>query len=129
MNIRTSTNRIFNSCKSFYTSIKRQNHLSAYDLTNYRSLVSVKGPDSDSFLQNLITNDIRFLKNDILPRKSIYSMILNSRGRIMYDVIVYRPEISVDSNEFLVELDFRFVNDAMKLFKMLKVKKKVILKN
>jgi hypothetical protein len=44
----------------------------------------------------------------------------------MYDVIVYRPEFSADAKEFLVEVDSRLVNDAMKLFKMLKVKKKVI---
>jgi hypothetical protein len=47
----------------------------------------------------------------------------------MYDVIVYRPgselSSSADSNEFLVEVDTRFVNEAMRLLKMLKVKKKV----
>ena len=106
-------------------SIMRRNHFSAYDLTKYRTILSVKGPDSDNYLQNLITNDIRLLsRSDNAPR-SIYAMILNNRGRVMYDVMVYKNVQNVEAKEFLIEIDSGLGNEAFKLFKMLKVKKKV----
>lgn len=96
---------------------------SAVDLSNYRSLISIKGPDSSVYLQNLITNDIRTLNEN--DKKSLFAMILNNKGRIMYDVLVYLKE--ANDHEYLVELDTRFTQDALKLFKMLKVKKKVLI--
>lgn len=98
---------------------------SGYDLANYRSLISIKGADASVYLQNLITNDIRSLNST--DKRSLYAMMLNNRGRIMYDVLVYclnTGESSSKSAEYLVELDSRFVNEALRLFKVFKLKKK-----
>ena len=57
--------------------IRSKHTLSAFNLKNYRSLISVKGPDSAKYLQGLITNDIYHL-NSVDPKLQ-YSMILNNR--------------------------------------------------
>jgi folate-binding Fe-S cluster repair protein YgfZ len=66
------------------------NELVGFDLSNYRSLVAIRGNDSFKYLQNLVTNDMNSLNtNDDTTNKSaksMYSMILNNRGRILYDV-------------------------------------------
>ena len=102
---------------------------SVFDLKNYRNIVSVKGPDSATYLQNLITNNINLLDDNVNKadgkQNSLYAMILNNRGRLMYDVIIYQNK--TDRDEYLIEFDTRFVNDAMRLLKMLKVKKKVMI--
>ena len=56
-----------------------------YDLTSYRSLIKLKGQDTAKYLQNLITNNVYNLNNENV----IYSMILNNRGRILYDILIY----------------------------------------
>jgi folate-binding Fe-S cluster repair protein YgfZ len=118
---------------------KQLRNYSAYDLFNYRSLISVRGPDSPTYLQNLITNDIRLLNKNTLNngenetqqqnKSSLFAMILNNRGRIMYDTIIYKNQNStndqINESEYFLEIDSRFVQDALRLFKMLKVKKKV----
>lgn len=89
-------------------------------LSDYRTLVSVKGQDSSSFLQNLTTNNIYDLSDENPVQ---YAMILNSRGRMMYDVIIYKKPSEKDN--FLMELDSSCIEQAMKYFKLFKIKKKV----
>ena len=62
-----------------YLNIIRSKHTfqRAFNLNNYRSLISVKGPDSAKYLQGLITNDVYHL-NSVEPKLQ-YSMILNNR--------------------------------------------------
>ena len=102
---------------------------SGFDLKNYRSLLRIKGNDAAAFLQNLITNDI----NNLSPMENqvIYSMILNNRGRILFDVLIYnlvtKESQSLKKNmDFLVEIDSNFQNQAIKTLSMFKIKKKVL---
>lgn len=61
--------------------LKRSVHtLNAFNLNNYRSLISLKGPDAAKFLQGLITNDVYHL-NSVDP-KIEYSMILNNKVKL-----------------------------------------------
>lgn len=89
--------------------------LKGYDLTNYRSLLSIKGPDAPVFLQNLITNDIYQLNtNETRPApKSIFAMVLNNRGRVLYDVLVHLIDSSPASKEYLVEIDSSLVKECI----------------
>uniref|UniRef100_A0A915BPX7 Aminomethyltransferase folate-binding domain-containing protein n=1 Tax=Parascaris univalens TaxID=6257 RepID=A0A915BPX7_PARUN len=61
-----------------------------------RALLVVKGADSRQFLQGLTTNDLRLLHKS----GALYTLLLNNRGRIEYDLIVYE---GVDG--LLVECD------------------------
>lgn len=94
--------------------------LSVTSLSDYRSLISVRGPDSSLFLQNLTTNNIYQLGKESPVQ---YAMILNSRGRMMYDIIVYKHP--TPTGNYLMELDSNCIEQAMKYFKLFRIKKKV----
>ncbi|KAF5271806.1 hypothetical protein FQA39_LY18821 [Lamprigera yunnana] len=64
-----------------------------------RGLIRVAGADVSDFLQGLITNDINHLHYGM---GSMYTMFLNTRGRIMFDAIIYRTS---QDKIFLVECD------------------------
>jgi len=101
-----------------------KSNLSSYtshDLSNIRSIVKIRGRDSAVYLQNLISNDIHLL--DDQSNKVIYSMMLNNRGRVMYDVLIYRLNQNMD--EYLIELDKEFLKNFLQMSKMYKIRKKV----
>ncbi|EJD74338.1 hypothetical protein LOAG_18340 [Loa loa] len=52
----------------------------------HRGLLRAKGKEVFQFLQALITNDIRRLADG----RAQYALLLNSRGRIVEDLILYR---------------------------------------
>lgn len=89
-----------------------------YDLTNYRSLVRFRGLDASKFLQNLITNDINKLTS---TTQSIYSMVLNSRGRLVDDVILH----SSHGDDYLIEIDASVEQEFILTCLKMKMRKKV----
>jgi len=86
---------------------------------NHRALIKVHGKDTSTFLQGLITNDIQFLKNT----NAIYSMLLNARGRVLYDIIIYNEP--VDQSSYLIEISQTVVNDFLRLLRTYKLRKQV----
>lgn len=64
-----------------------------------RSLLRLKGNDASVYLQGLITNDMKHFEDGA---SSIYTMFLNSKGRVLYDSIVYN---SNENNAFFIECD------------------------
>jgi folate-binding protein YgfZ len=101
-----------------YKSIVRFHHCTAISLDN-RALIQVHGPDSSTFLQGLITNDIEFLQNT----NAIYSMLLNARGRILYDMIIYNNHINKSS--YLIEISEKAVADFIRLLRVYKLRKQI----
>jgi len=87
-------------------------------LTN-RSIIQVNGRDSSKLLQGLITNDLNLLNNE---KSSFYSMLLNTNGRIVYDLILYRGK---EENEFLIECDKIDDGNIIELMKKYKLRSKV----
>ncbi|MDH5680199.1 MAG: aminomethyl transferase family protein, partial [Spirochaetota bacterium] len=66
------------------------------DLSN-RDRLSLRGKDSVSFLNNMVTNDIRLLK----PGMGLYACLLNPKGHIITDMRVHRgPE-----DELILDLE------------------------
>lgn len=49
-----------------------------------RGLLRIEGPDKNTFLQGLITNDIRRLE----PGKLLYACLLTPQGKFMHDVFI-----------------------------------------
>lgn len=84
-----------------------------------RTLLRVAGDDVSDFLQGLITNDIRHLKEGAV---SIYSVFLSTKGRILYDTIIYKAK---EDDLFYLECDVSIVNNLLKHLKMYKLRKKV----
>ncbi|UJR15282.1 hypothetical protein I4U23_002235 [Adineta vaga] len=102
------------SLKSYY----RFHHCTAISLNN-RALIQVHGDDTSKFLQGLITNDIEFLKTT----NALYSMLLNARGRILYDMIIYNHQINKSS--YLIEISQNATADFLRLLRMYKLRKQV----
>ncbi|CAF1258680.1 unnamed protein product [Rotaria magnacalcarata] len=101
-----------------YKSIIRFHHFTAIPLDN-RSLIKVHGDDTSKFLQGLITNDIENFKNT----NAIYSMLLNARGRILYDMIIYNHQLNKSS--YLIEISQNAVADFMRILGTYKLRKQV----
>lgn len=108
-----------------FSSSSTSTHL-GYDLKGYRSLLSIKGPDAPVFLQNIITNDIYKL-NSTPTIKSLFALILNSRGRVLYDTCVHMINPNPGAvREYFLELDTNVVQECVaKLLGPLKLRKQV----
>ena len=59
----------------------------------------------------------------VVDLKSLYAMVLNNRGRILYDVLVYKPD--ANQTNYLIEVDAKHIDEAMRFFNTYKIKKKV----
>ncbi|EFX05261.1 aminomethyltransferase [Grosmannia clavigera kw1407] len=74
-----------------------------------RRLISVAGPDAAKFLQGIITANMVPAAGASARPHGFYSAFLNSQGRVLHDVFVYRntlsrPAVEIDP-AFLVEVD------------------------
>lgn len=87
-----------------------------------KSLILLKGKDSPSFLQGLITNDVGHLVSE---SNSVYSMFLNNRGRVMFDTIVVKAR---EDDSFFLECDKSAVRILEKHLRKYKLRKKVSLR-
>lgn len=83
-----------------------------------RGLLSVCGNEASVFIQGLITNDVQHLDEGA---RCLFTMILNTKGRVLYDAIVYKKS----SDHLFVECDVLGREDLQKHFKMFRVRRKV----
>lgn len=84
-----------------------------------RSLIRVAGPEAKDYLQGLITNDINHLGKS--SGGCMYSLFLNTKGRVLYDSIIYKNEF----NSYIVECDTLGAQSLAKHLKMYRVRRKV----
>lgn len=54
-----------------------------------RAVVSVAGPDAESFLQSLLTNDVSKASSKV----GVYAALLTPQGKFLVDMIVWRPDV------------------------------------
>jgi len=85
-----------------------------------RALIRVEGSDTQSLLQGLVTQDLELLSQTT----SVYAMMLNLQGRVLYDVIIYnvsskRSEIQ----KYLLECDASVAPDIVSHLKKYKLRK------
>jgi folate-binding protein YgfZ len=90
---------------------------------NSRGILQVSGKEASIFMQGLITNDMRHLEEGA---KSMYTMFLNTKGRVMYDAIIYR---SKEEGVFLIECDKSALSHLQKHLKMFRVRRKIDIEN
>lgn len=119
--------RTFTSSRTFIRSyvklplgICRERLVKCYELKS-RSILKVSGGDSSTFLQSVITNDMRCLENSC---NSLFAFILNPQGRILYDVILYN-NLGNDGQSFFLECDHSVRKDLLMLLKKYKIRKNV----
>ncbi|ELT96468.1 hypothetical protein CAPTEDRAFT_150932 [Capitella teleta] len=93
-----------------------------------RGLVRVAGAHAATFLQGLITNDMRCLDVNC-HTMALYALMLNLQGRVLYDLIVYNVSGTADAEnaDYLVECSAEVVPELLALMKKYKLRKKVSL--
>jgi len=86
------------------------------ELQSHRSLIQIEGDGMYDYCQGLMTNDIFRLKTE----KSLFTMILNSKGRVLYDCLVYKVD-----DHILLECEKDVASDLMKYLKMYLLRRKL----
>lgn len=84
-----------------------------------RGLVRVSGNDASTLLQGIATNDMKHFQDN---SKCIFTMFLNTKGRVLYDSIIYKQD---SDDTFLIECDHSCIEELVKHLKMYKLRKKV----
>lgn len=59
---------------------------------NNRTIVSVSGQDSTTFLQSMITNDMKIFEKEP-NRAAIFGLFLNPKGRILFDALILKSQL------------------------------------
>ena len=87
-----------------------------------RTMISVYGTDATEFLNDLITNDIH--KLDIgkydpeeSQRRTLSTLFLNAKGRIMHDAVIAKP-FGSDSHEYWVDCHQHSWGGLLKMFRV-----------
>lgn len=86
------------------------------ELLSHRSLIKIEGDGMYDYCQGLMTNNIFRLKTEPV----LFTMILNSKGRVLYDCLAYRVD-----NHILLECDSNDSSDLMKYLKMYLLRRKL----
>lgn len=90
---------------------------------NERTLVKLKGVDTLNLLQGLITNDVQHFEN----REAIYSLFLNTQGRVLWDTLLFKLGGGGEENqqEIVVECDKQAKAGLIRHLKLYRLRKKV----
>ena len=80
-----------------------------------RTILCVSGPDAKSFLQNLVTNDVAKLKNNI-----IYAALLTPQGKLVSDFFL------VESNQgILIDAHSKVGDSLLKTLNLYKLRAEI----
>ena len=127
--LRASTHHLFNRLiKCSFCSQRKSVSYLLTKLSN-RKLIKVNGEASYDYLQGMITNDTRHLKNTLetsVNLNAIFAFVLNHLGRIMCDVFVYKGN-DIENNELFVEVDTELYDGVFNYLRIYKVKRKVLI--
>ncbi|XP_077561169.1 iron-sulfur cluster assembly factor IBA57, mitochondrial [Haemaphysalis longicornis] len=93
-------------------------------LASSRKLVRLRGAESLEFLQGMVTNDTRHLSTDAAgkSRRCMYALMLNSVGRVLHDLLIYRP---AGEDEVLVECDAGARQSLLRLLQLYRLRKPI----
>ncbi|XP_061653612.1 putative transferase CAF17 homolog, mitochondrial [Phyllopteryx taeniolatus] len=97
--------------------------LACYRLV-HRALVRVQGAETGSFLQGLVTNDVRELE-EAGGRGAVYAHFLNVQGRTLYDVIMYSHKEAATGSGVFLECDDTVTDSLLRHLKFFKIRKKI----
>lgn len=86
----------------------------------FRRILKVSGADHLSFLQGIMTIDVKKLQQ--FPQQLIAGAFLNAKGRILYDVIVQKTDTQIN-----IEVDHDKVEDLKDMLFRYKLRKKITL--
>lgn len=85
-----------------------------------RKIIHIFGDDVVSFLQGLITNDMRLFEK----QNSIYTCILTPNGRFMFDFFIYK----ISENDFYVDVSEKYCDELFKKLNFYKLRSRITIK-
>jgi len=85
-------------------------------ILNDSGFIEVNGTEAKDFLQNIVTNDIEKVSNNL----TIFSSILTPQGKYLYEFIVLKLK-----NGYLIECEKKLIDEIIKLLKFYKLRSKV----
>ena len=97
-----------------------------------RRVISVRGPDSQQFLQGLMTSDINHFKKDGKQRAAIFTTFLTVKGKIIFDAIIAKPLLAnqkEDDLEFWMDVAECDLDEALKHLRKYAIRKKVLIQD
>lgn len=87
---------------------------------NKRTILKLSGSDTVDYLQSMITNNMK----NIEKSSTIYSLLLNARGKVLYDILLYK----IHNEEYLVEYESTAVEYLHQHLFMYRLRKNVDIK-
>ena len=121
INIRNVVFLIKHRWKTYSTAAEEARSIPQLAKLTDKSILRITGRDSAKFMQGVITHDICKLKPD--GQRSLFAMLLNSQGRILFDAFIYCVPGEID--EYFLECDKSAVDDIIKHLKTYKLRSKV----
>ncbi|XP_058499212.1 putative transferase CAF17 homolog, mitochondrial [Solea solea] len=90
----------------------------------HRSVLKIQGQDTCSFLQGIITNDMRMLLEEPALR-AMYSHMLNVQGRTLYDIMLYSFKEADAGPGVFLECDAAVEDLILRHMKVYKIRRNV----
>src|SRR5689334_10950965 len=84
----------------------------------HRGILQISGEDRATFLQGLITNDVR----KVTPSQTLYALLLTPQGRFLHDFF-----ISEQDGSYLLEGEADRLSDLLQKLSLYKLRSRVIL--
>ncbi len=85
-----------------------------------RGLISVSGEDSENFLQNIITNDVKKVNFN----NSIFSALFSPQGKYLFEFFLLKSK-----NGYLLDCDSEFTNEILKYLLKYRLRSKIEIKD
>ncbi len=86
---------------------------------DHRSLISVQGSDKETFLQGLVTNDVR----RVYDNKIVYTAFLTPQGKFLYDLFI----IEKDDHTWLLDVETQYREEFLKKLSLYKLRSDITL--
>ncbi len=94
------------------------NHLEKMFALNHRTLIELQGPDKETFLQGLLTQDVRKIEEG----KALYATLLTPQGKFLHDLFLIAK-----GDSWFIDCERERVADLLKRLNIYKLRSKVVL--
>lgn len=127
----TKPHHTLSATPSIHTRVQ-QSHHTYIDINSYYRIIKICGNESFKFLQGLCSNDMRLLTdthNTTNKSTSIYTVFLNSKGRILFDSFItqsiHPSNMSNTVPTYYIEVNKDNVANALNHFKIFNLRNKL----
>lgn len=94
--------------------------MNKFQVLDNRSIISISGSNKFTFLQGLVTNDIREIESGKLD--ILYTLMLTPQGRFMYDFFIFR-----NGDRLLIDHESQFTSEIISKLSMYKLRSDVVI--